>query len=136
MLICSSTSSGYLLNFLVLTRMLTTNTLQIFISHINVSTDSCVLNNSGLREDATKIIILLTDGVQNPKKYDPAAVAKKLLSKGYIILVVGISPEIDEAELEAIAGYEHNVFYGDSFDELDSFQFVDQITGTVCPGTD
>ena len=89
---------------------------------------------SGLRDDTVKIIILLTDGVQNPKKYNPAAVAKSLLSKGYIILAVGISPDVNEAELEAITQNKDNVFYGDSFDELDSFQFIDQITGSVCPG--
>ena len=32
-----------------------------------------------------------------------------------------------------IAGTNDNVFYADNFDELDSFQFVDQITGMVCP---
>ena len=88
---------------------------------------------SGLREDTTKIIILLTDGVQNPKKYNPAAVASKLIAKGYNILAVGISKEVNEAELESITKKKDNVFYGDTFDDLDSFSFIDQLTGTYCP---
>ena len=49
------------------------------------------------------------------------------------VLAVGISPDIDEKELERITDNSENVFYADNFDELDSFQFVDQITGMVCP---
>ena len=58
-----------------------------------------------MRPDAQKIVILLTDGVQNPTTYgqdniqDPAVVAKKLRDRGAIVLAVGISNEVDEEEL-------------------------------------
>ena len=94
-----------------------------------------------MRPDAMKIVILLTDGVQNPTTYgvdgieDPAVVAKRLRDQGVKVLAVGISPDIDEKELEQITADPENVFYANNFDELDSYQFVDQVTGLVCTST-
>lgn len=86
----------------------------------------------GMRDDAKKLVILLTDGVQNPKRYDPIAASKVLYDKGATILAVGITKDVDEKQLEAITRKKENVFFAESFDQLDSSTFVDAITGKMC----
>lgn len=92
-----------------------------------------------MRADAKKIVILLTDGNQSPKVgrdgtvFDPVKASEPLYKSGAEIITVGITKEVDEKQLEAITRNSDNVFYADTFDELDSSDFIDSIAGAVCP---
>lgn len=85
-----------------------------------------------MRDDANKVLILLTDGVQNPKTFDPVKQAKRLRARGIQVITVGITNEIDEKQLLDFAGTKDNVFFAENFDELDSSDFVDKLGGKMC----
>lgn len=94
--------------------------------------NSIFINLLGMRASATKVVILLTDGTQNPKKYDPVKASKPLYDAGAKIFAIGISDGVDEKQLEDITRDKNRVFFAASFDKLDSSSFVDKITGQLC----
>ena len=84
-----------------------------------------------------KLIILLTDGQQNPTSeggitYDPVVSSKKLYDSGVHIFSVGISDHVDEAELLLISRNRDNFFFAENFDILASSAFFDKITNKIC----
>ena len=55
-----------------------------------------------MRPDAKKVVILLTDGYQNPAKFDPVAPAQSLVKDGAEVIAVGITEGVNEKQLEEI----------------------------------
>jgi uncharacterized protein YegL len=71
------------------------------------------------REDAQKVLVVLTDG--NPSTgcdKELASQAKKAREEGTTVLAIGVGGGIDETNLEALAGGPQNVLEVNSFDEL------------------
>ena len=85
-----------------------------------------------MRENTKKLLILLTDGEQNPPKYDPAKASQALYDAGVDIIAVGISKDVNEKELEGITRKKENVFYAENFEKLASSSFFDSITKKIC----
>lgn len=66
----------------------------------------------GARSDASKVLILLTDGKQT-RKYnfiEPSIPAKALRNSGVLIKAIGIGPYFSRKELESITGSSDAVF--------------------------
>jgi len=94
---------------------------------------------NGHREDTKSILILITDGKQNPKldktmniKLDPAIAAGSLKKKGIEIFAVGVGTNVDKAELEAITGDSKKVYHASTFDKLISDEFVGDVSKKIC----
>ncbi len=62
------------------------------------------------RVDALPVLIVLTDGRQNPDTPDPVQAAVGLRARGVQIFAIGLGPSIDAAALGAIAGAPDRVF--------------------------
>merc|ERR1712168_1577642 len=87
---------------------------------------------NGGRPNVKKIIILLTDGRQTPRNYDPVRASKSLHDQGVSIYAVGIGKFIDHRQLEAITRDRRRVFNIDTFEELLSSKFVAEVSQTAC----
>ena len=101
---------------------------------LRMARDQLFLETNGARTGVAKILILLTDGSQTPDAdaIDPAVLAMNLLDMGIEFYVVGIGPEVKEAELVSLANGPDNVLQADSFDTLVSPEFVKNISETSC----
>lgn len=91
-----------------------------------------------MREDSTKVIFLITDGVQNPKEeggkvLDPVVSSQNLYDQGYLIFAIGVGEKIDRAELEAITRDPERVFIAKHPNELAGTSFVEEIVNQSCP---
>lgn len=58
--------------------------------------------SAGARDDAAKVVFVLTDGYSN-RGVKPSIPATKLKNKEAVVFVVGISGDTNQAELESIA---------------------------------
>ena len=88
----------------------------------------------GLRPGHPHIAILITDGLSNVREAETVLFAERVRASNLfqLLLVVGISPQVDSTELEAIAGDPSNVFYSLSFGDLS--QLPEAIFYTLCDG--
>lgn len=73
-------------------------------------------------DERSKIIFLLTDGVNN-RGADPVTAAANARAAGTIIYAVGVGSGTDAAKLAAITGDAKKVFYVDDFATLKDIQF-------------
>jgi Mg-chelatase subunit ChlD len=73
---------------------------------------------SGGREEALPVIVLLTDGEHNVGSLDPALVAADARAWGAQIYVVGLGDGIQRSALESLTGTPGQVFLAPSPDEL------------------
>lgn len=79
-----------------------------------------------------KIVILITDGKQNPKRYDPVAASQKLYNDKVNIYAVGIGNTVDFNQLKRITRHPHRVFAARDFKSLSNEEFVKNVTETSC----
>jgi len=87
----------------------------------------------GARDNAQKVVFLLTDGVQtNPKKNDPVVQAEALRRRGATIYAIAVGKEIDVNELKLITGDRAKVFHEATFDNLLTEEFVKKVTKAEC----
>jgi len=86
----------------------------------------------GARPDVKKIIILLTDGQQNPRRYDPVLASQKLFNDGVNIYAVGIGKYINHDQLVSITRDRSRVFTVDTFKALESPKFVGDVAKGLC----
>ena len=86
----------------------------------------------GLRPGVPHIAILITDGPSNVREAETVLFAERVRASNIfqMLLVVGISPQVDSNELEAIAGDPSNVFYSLSFGDLS--QLPEALSRTLC----
>lgn len=75
-----------------------------------------------------KVVILITDGKQNPPKYDPVAASQKLYDEGVYIYAVAIGKDVDSRSLEFITRDPRRVFPAYDFESLDNDDFVKEVT--------
>ena len=89
---------------------------------------------NGGRPGVNKILIVLTDGsqTQDAGAEDPGDVAQELRDKGIRVLTVGIGKGVNSTELAHIAGGKENVFSADSFDQLVSQEFIEEVISAKC----
>lgn len=80
----------------------------------------------GHRTNANKVLFLLTDGSQtySTDVVDNTLISKNIRFSGTEFLVLGIGKGVNEAELAGIAGGKEKVYIAESFDKLNSNEFV------------
>ncbi len=81
----------------------------------------------GSRNDASKVLVLMTDG---KSKGDVGPPALRLREKGVRVIVVGVG-NVDQRQLEKIAGVEENVFKVSTFKGLEPV--VVKLIPASCP---
>ena len=108
----------------------TTNTA----SALELLLNSAQNGTMGLRPGIPHIAILITDGSPNVREAETVLFAERVRASNIfqMLLVVGISPQVDSNELEAIAGDPSNVFYSLSFGDLS--QLPEALSLTLCDG--
>jgi len=86
---------------------------------------------NGARLHAAKYVILITDGAQSRHRDAvlPGKIAAEMRSKGYHVIVLGVGPHVDPAELLEIADKKEMVFRCTDFDAL--LGFVSQVEGKL-----
>lgn len=91
---------------------------------------------SGARGGIPKILVLLTDGTQTlaSDAVDPAIPAKQLRGAGVNLVVVGIGRDVDINEIKKIAGDKGKFHTAESFDKLISYEFINSVSLSACPG--
>ena len=92
---------------------------------------------TGARENVDKIIFLLTDGVQYPKKekgqiFNPVLSSENLIKRGIKIIAVGIGSGVSRADLEKITRNADHVVKAESVSKLTSDEFVRSVAKQVC----
>lgn len=80
-----------------------------------------------VREDATKVLIVLTDGKSND---DAAFAAKSARDEDITIFAIGIGNGIEQEELESIADHPEFIFTVEDFEELIST--MHSVSNEVC----
>merc|ERR1711941_106768 len=80
-----------------------------------------------VREDATKVLIVLTDGKSND---DAAFAAKSARDEDITIFAIGIGNGIEQEELESIADQPEFIFTVEDFEELIST--MHSVSNEVC----
>jgi Mg-chelatase subunit ChlD len=81
----------------------------------------------GSRNDASKVLVLMTDG---KSKGNVAPPAQRLRDKGVRVIVVGVG-NVDQRQLEQIAGVEENVFKVPTFKGLEPV--IAKLIPASCP---
>ena len=81
----------------------------------------------GSRNDASKVLVLMTDG---KSKGDVAPPAQRLREKDVRVIVVGVD-NVDKKQLEQIAGVEENVFTVPTFKGLEPV--IAKLIPASCP---
>lgn len=84
----------------------------------------------GSRTDASKVLVLMTDG---KSKGDVVPPAQRLRNKGVRVIVVGVG-KVDPDQLEQIAGVEKNVFIVPTFKHLEPV--IAKLIPASCPRPD
>jgi len=95
--------------------------------------DELFSSTNGARENVPKLLILLTDGSQSKggDAVDPGKVAKTIRQNDITILSIGIGNEVDNDELEHVAGDPSRVFNVPDFDKLAQAEFINKIWWTI-----
>jgi len=93
----------------------------------------------GARPNMKRLLFLITDGKQNPKKdkktgeiYDPLPLSKTLIKDGVDIFAVGIGTNYDRAEMIAITQDESRVYNAADIEDLVSDKFVKDFAKKTC----
>ena len=89
---------------------------------------------NGMRADASRILILLTDGEQS-KDIDsipPYDAIVPFHEEGVHVIVIGIGSKINKDQLARIVKDKMNLYFAKDFDELKSQAFVHNITVASC----
>ncbi|XP_065653362.1 uncharacterized protein LOC136080515 isoform X2 [Hydra vulgaris] len=91
-------------------------------------------NQNGGRLEATKLLILLTDGSQtfSAKQEDPYIIADEIRNDGVSIIAIGIGEGINKTELSRIAGKDEYIYNADTFEELKKMDFLKRIKKFIC----
>jgi uncharacterized protein YegL len=92
--------------------------------------DEVLTQRHGMREHASQVVVLFTDGYSAD---DGATPAEALRSQGIQVFVVGITNGVDESQLERIAGGSENVIVVDDFDKLNR-ELTQRLAGKMCGG--
>ena len=84
-----------------------------------------------------KIIYLITDGEQNPKRFrnkilDPVAASQKFYDDGVIIFAIGVGPLVNKDELQRITRDPSRVFLANHPNELAGKDFVYKLASSTC----
>jgi len=94
---------------------------------------------NGHRPNVKKVLFLVTDGKQNPKKddrtgkaFDPVAASQIMVDNGVQIFGVGIGTNLDTHQLTNITRDRSKVYYAETIEELISDDFVKQVSTTTC----
>ena len=102
---------------------------------LRTANTSLFSKEGGMRENVTKIAILLTDGKQttvNVKDLIPLREAANVLKqRGITIFVVGIGKNIDRGELEQIVDKENQLIEAKTFADLED-EVVNNIVSKSC----
>ena len=80
----------------------------------------------GHRPGVKQVVLLITDGNQNPPQHDPVKASQKLCDDGAEIFVVGIG-DVDKNSLAKIARSEDKVFLVKTVEDLNEVDFVKKI---------
>ena len=101
---------------------------------MNVANKEMFSHENGGRDDASKVLILITDGTQSDDDdvTDPAAIAAEIRGRGIETFVVGVGDAINETELLSIAGRSEHLFTADSFDDLIGSRVAEHIVNAAC----
>ncbi|XP_066928415.1 uncharacterized protein [Clytia hemisphaerica] len=104
-----------------------------------VAQDQLFTVKGGMRpgKQVKKIIYLITDGEQNPKRsgnriLDPVAASQKFYDDGVIIFAIGVGPLVNKDELERITRDPSRVFLANHPNELAGIDFVYKLASTSC----
>ena len=81
----------------------------------------------GSRENAAKVLVLLTDGKNKGPEIGPAA--KKLREKNVRVIAVGVGPKINAEQLKEAAGTDGNVF------EVTTFKALGPVIAKLIPAS-
>jgi len=81
------------------------------------------------------VIVLITDGRQNPPNFDPVEASRKMYEEGVNIYAIGIGRRIDWDQLNSITRQPHRVFRAETFNSLENTDFVNSVSSTVCRNT-
>ena len=86
-----------------------------------------------------KVLFLITDGKQNPKKdrrtgevFDPVAASQIMVDNGVQIFGVGIGTNLDTNQLNNITRDASKVYYAETIDKLISDDFVNEVSKKTC----
>lgn len=108
---------------------------------LRVANDELFNEKNGMRPGVKKVVILLTDGKQQPpatrldgreKVFPPEVVAGALHNRDIPIQAIGIGSRVDEKQLQSITRSPESVYLVDSFDDLVNDDFLRRIAGTTC----
>merc|ERR1711962_345316 len=94
---------------------------------------------NGHRPNVKKVLFLITDGKQNPKKdrktgevFDPVAASQIMVDNGVQIFGVGIGTNLDTNQLNNITRDASKVYYAETIDKLISDDFVNEVSKKTC----
>ena len=108
---------------------------------LKVANDELFSTENGARPNVRKVLLLVTDGNQNPpppkfdgleKVFPPHEVAKALHDKNISIYAVGIGRKVERSQLESITRRPQNVYMLNNFDDLVADEFIKNITKKAC----
>ena len=88
-------------------------------------------------EDVKKVIYLITDGTQNPKKvgnsvFDPVIASQKLYDDDVAIFAIGIGGLVSADELEGITRDKNRVFLANHTSDLVGKDFYLNLASRTC----
>ena len=96
------------------------------------------MNGPGVRNDATNVVLVITDGVPFPdEKRQPALdAAKRAQDNGIVMFAVGITNKIEEDVLKALSSaprkLDQNYFSSPDFANLDGM--INLVAKETCKG--
>ena len=106
---------------------------------MEVSIQNQIFYYLGARPNASKIIIFLTDGVQDPKRdrktgklLHPLDIVDELRGDKVNILAIGVTKEVDKHMLTNITHDAKKMFYAENYTMLLSKEFMQAIEDSAC----
>lgn len=80
--------------------------------------------DSGVRKDATHVLVVITDKRSGESEYDVEEAAKPLDESGIVVIPVGIGDQVDDKELNIITINENNVILVDEEEDPDNLMML------------
>ena len=87
---------------------------------------------NGMRANVPNVLILLTDGKANDKQVVATAV-RRIRKAGIKLVVIGIGASVSRPELLEIVEKSDHLYLPNTFQELLSKKFINDIVGESCP---